>query len=178
MKKLCILYEMLWSKEWFTDHEIEKDKSEIDFKEDLKKIAPNEEEYESIMEEYANLDKEKQEEISEYFGENIKPLIDRLYDDIKENDPSKNKLTQVIQKLENKLQELKEQGKDNYNSSEFVKATTQSVLLKNMFSAISPEIEGIESPPVPPEMKDDFNNISSWAWGTSNWAWGNHDEQF
>jgi len=151
MKKLCTLYKMWWSKEWFTDSQIDKKNDKNDFVENLKKVAPNEKEYKAIMKDYENLDKEKQEEISEYL-QNVKKDFKEFYWEVLK--------MPIVNELVNKLKELKEQGNDNYESVDVVRIHTQLALLNVM-------------------KRTENNTWAMSAWTGSNAWWDyNHDEQF
>ncbi len=127
IKNVNVSYEMWWSKEWFTHHNIEKgDSIDISIKE-LKKLAPNEKEYEAMKRDFDNLDKEKQNEVTEYLTQ-VKNGLKTLGYEVLEAPVIK----EIIAKLENKIQNLQESWKDNYKSREWVVTHTQLALLNIM----------------------------------------------
>ena len=141
------MYKMWDTSEWFINSE-GKYNEKIEFNtntctkeeiSELKKIAPGREEYEKIMHEYNTLDKQQIEEVSEYVNTYIKPLFNKLFNDIsnkgkasKEAKDDKNNLQEKIQDLQEYINILKENWENHYNNPKVVKYHTQNALLKVM----------------------------------------------
>ena len=131
MKLINVIYKNLWSKEWFTHHKIEEEtNNEINSIDDLKNIAPNKEEYESIVLEYKKLAVEKQKEINEYINYEMKELTG-LYSEIKET-PMMKEVNKKMVEITEKIKQMVEQWEDKYENSDFVKSHTQLALLNVM----------------------------------------------
>ena len=128
IKNVNVSYEMWWSKEWFTHHNIEEKKGNKEVSiDDLKQKAPSKEEYEAMKRDFDKLDNEKQNEVTEYLAQ-VKNGLKTLGYEVLETPVIK----EIIAKLENKIQNLQESWKDNYKSREWVVTHTQLALLNVM----------------------------------------------